>query len=182
VTDPLPTEHSWRERRKYVEPLVKPSLCWLQRQRDAHQQPTLGVFKPRNIKRLLIEDEADPDWSEGELQILRQRTLFGDRAPKTELKKVPYKFSYEFECDDPLCKGHRLMCSDWEMGESWRKWSAEYGERWQEKFRQRYEREIVADCDTHFYVGTIHKNPRSWVIVGLFYPPKLPDTPLFSAL
>ena len=26
--------------------------------------------------------------------------------------------------------------------------------------------------DTHFYVGTVHGHPNSWIIVGLFYPPK----------
>jgi hypothetical protein len=77
VTDHLPTEHGWRERRKLVGPLVKPSLCWLQRERDRQQYPTLGIFKPRRIMRLVIESEAEPDWSESELQILRRRTPAG---------------------------------------------------------------------------------------------------------
>jgi hypothetical protein len=25
--------------------------------------------------------------------------------------------------------------------------------------------------DTHFYVGKIHRHPKEWIIVGLFYPP-----------
>lgn len=28
-----------------------------------------------------------------------------------------------------------------------------------------------AQCDTHFYVGTVHRHPTEWIIVGLFYPP-----------
>jgi hypothetical protein len=26
--------------------------------------------------------------------------------------------------------------------------------------------------DTHFYVGTVHQHPATWIIVGLFYPPR----------
>jgi hypothetical protein len=47
VTDPLPTEHGWREKRKFVGPLVKPSLCWLQRERDRQQYPTLEYLEPK---------------------------------------------------------------------------------------------------------------------------------------
>ena len=30
--------------------------------------------------------------------------------------------------------------------------------------------------DTHFYVGTIHQHPGEWIVVGLFYPPKVSPT------
>ncbi len=33
----------------------------------------------------------------------------------------------------------------------------------------------------HFFVGTVHKNPKSWIIVGLFYPPKPDELPLFPS-
>jgi len=181
VTEPLPTDHGWRARREIIEPLVKPSLCWLQRERDRCQFPTLGIFKPKQIRRLVMEREPQPEWSEAELQILRRRTLFNETpSPKTELVKVPFKFSYDFDCDDAECRGHRLMCSDWEMGESWRKWQGEYRDKWETAFREKYEAHMIQDCDTHFYVGTVHKNPRSWIIVGLFYPPKPAATPLFD--
>ena len=28
----------------------------------------------------------------------------------------------------------------------------------------------AADRDTHFYVGTILAHPRSWVVIGVFWP------------
>ena len=182
VTEPLPTDHHWQARKQVVIPMVTPSLCWLQAERNKNQRPTLGIFKPKRIRRLVIADEKNPEWSEGELQILRQRTLYADTVPKKDLEKVPYKFSYEFECDAPACTGHTLMCSDWEMGESWRRWRAEYGDGWRAKFRQKYEAHMMTDCDTHFYVGTVHQNPKSWIIVGLFYPPRLDEQPLFAGL
>ena len=64
------------------------------------------------------------------------------------------------------------MCTDWEMGQSYRKWKAQYGDGWEEKFRQRYESEMIEKYDTRFYVGTVHGHPHVWIIVGLFYPPR----------
>ncbi len=180
VTEPMSTQHAWRDRKAVVIPLVKPGLCWLQNERNRNQQPTLGIFKPKRIKRLIIAAEPNNEWAEGELQILRQGTLYGNVAGKAELEKVPFKFSYEFECAEAGCKSHTLMCSDWEMGEAWRKWRNEYGEDWRGKFVQKFETHMKDDCDTHFYVGTVNKNPKSWIIVGLFYPPKLAETPLFE--
>ena len=39
---------------------------------------------------------------------------------------------------------------------------------------------MIEKFDTHFYVGTVHRNPKSWIIVGLFYPPKPATTPLLD--
>jgi hypothetical protein len=63
------------------------------------------------------------------------------------------------------------------MGEAYRKWRATYGEDgWGEKFRQRFEMEVIEKNDTYFYVGTIHGHPHVWIIIGLFYPPHPPDS------
>jgi hypothetical protein len=94
-----------------------------------------------------------------------------DEAPARELQKIPFKFQYEFLCDHVTCSGHKLMCTDWEIGESYRTWRRDYGpDRWEQKFRLRYEREMIHLNDTHFYVGTLHGHPSTWIIVGLFYP------------
>jgi hypothetical protein len=64
-----------------------------------------------------------------------------------------------------------MSCTDWEMLQAYRSWKREYGDKWEEKFRQRFQTEMIQQRDTHFYVGTIHQHPGSWIIVGLFYPP-----------
>lgn len=93
------------------------------------------------------------------------------KAPASELEKIPYKFKYEFTCDEPSCSGHTLSCTDWEMGQSYRSWFRTYGPSgWETKFRHRYEEEMTNLNDTHFFVGTVHGHPASWIIVGLFYP------------
>jgi hypothetical protein len=169
LTDPLPTADAWRARKEVVLPLQAHCLCCLQREQKAQGFPTLGVFRPHSIRRLIME-EASPDWTVAQQAALSQGDLFRAQ-PKEKLEKVPYKFSYEFRCDHPECRSHTLMCADWEMGEAWRKWRNDYGDQWEEKFRQRFEAEMINKYDTYFYVGTVHKHPDAWIIVGLFYPP-----------
>jgi hypothetical protein len=31
----------------------------------------------------------------------------------------------------------------------------------------------ASDLDTHFYAGTILAHPKSWVVIGVYWPPKL---------
>jgi len=178
LTDPLPTTNEWNSRKNIVIPLRTPSLCYLKRERDKHQHPTLGLFRPKVIDRLRITP-TDAHWTQSQLEMLSQGHLF-QQPPRIELEKVPYIFSYIFRCDDDACTGHTMMCTDWEMGESWRRWSKDYGEDWQAKFRQRYEQEMIEKYDTHFYVGTIHQHPKNWIIIGLFYPPKPNNMRLFD--
>jgi hypothetical protein len=168
--EPLPTANEWRARKEIVYPLRSESLCQLQRERDANKYPTIGFFRPKLIKELRISP-AEPMWTQSQLDMLRQGTLF-DNPPLAQLEKLPYNFHYLFDCAEEGCKGHALGCTDWEMGQSYRKWTREYGEDWEEKFRQRYETEMIERNDTHFYVGTIHQHPHRWIIIGLFYPPK----------
>jgi len=163
----------WNARKEFIFPLRSHCLCCLMRKRDAEGHPTLGVFKPKKIEALDIT-RTESQWTPAQLAILRQGHLF-IKNPKAELEKIPYKFQYRFWCDDRECTSHTLICTDWEMGQSWRKWRTEYGARWEEKFRERYETEMIRKYDTHFYVGTLHRHPHVWIIVGLFYPPVAPQ-------
>jgi len=93
-------------------------------------------------------------------------------APARQLEKIPFAFSYVYVCDDPNCRGHTMTCVDWEMSQAYRNFSRTYRRGWEAKFRNRFEQEKIAKNDTHFYVGTIHGHPQSWIIIGLFYPMK----------
>ena len=168
-------ERNWRARKEIVFPLKSHCLCCLIKQRDANQHPTLGFFKPRSIMRLRITPE-DPEWTPAQLAMLRQEHMFA-HAPVRELEKVPYSFRYQFQCDHDECPTHTPMCTDWEMGQSWRQWRIDYGNIWEEKFRQRYENEMINQFDTHFYVGTVASHPNRWIIIGLFYPPRVAGDP-----
>jgi len=170
IVGDVPPDNEWQARKDVILALKSESMCAIQKQRDDYGSPTLGIFKP-TIKRLIIEPAESPNWSQDELAALGQRDLFDD-GPPSELEKIPFDFRYEYRCSDPSCKGHSMKCTDWEMCQSWRSWRTKYGTNWEEPFRLRYEQEMIQKFDTHFYVGTLHKHPSAWIIVGLFYPPK----------
>lgn len=165
----LPSVNKWRARKTLVRSLKSKSLCTLQDERDQNRAPTLGFFRPKRITKFTIEPTTS-EWTAGELAKLRQYPLFG-KLPRNELKKVPYIFKYDFICDDKNCRSHSLSCTDWEMGASYHHWFAKYGVNWEKLFRKKYEKEMIQEKDLHFYVGTVHKHPDAWIIVGLFYPP-----------
>jgi hypothetical protein len=169
LSEPLPTINNWQERKTRVLPLMSRSLCFLNSERDRNNEPTLGLFKPRTIERLLIKPADAPNWTEEELKWLRQSSMFGN-SPPTHLEKLPYEFSYKFKCEEAGCIGHTLSCNDWEMGAAYWKWTREYGSQWEEKFRETFQAKMLNN-DTHFFVGTVHGHPNRWIIIGLFYPP-----------
>ena len=178
------TAPSWQARQRYIRPLVSRSLCELRRTQQQHGSPTLGIFKPGKISKLVIKP-IDPNWNARQteaLNALNQGSLLPRAAPLQRLEKIPFEFSYSFQCADSACNGHTLMCTDWEMGQAYRAWHKEYGPGWEAKFRLRFEAEMTRKFDTHFFVGTLHQHPDNWIIVGLYYPPRPEPSALFPEL
>lgn len=165
---PLQTKDSWKARKDIALPLQTPSLCYLQKNWK-QSGDTIGIFKPRTIQKFVIERDT-PDWTPAEREKLLQYSLY-DKNKLIPLEKIPYKFSYRFKCNDPHCNEHKLMCVDWELGESYRRWREKYGDRWEWALMNRYETDMALKYDTWFYVGTVHGHPNAWIIIGLFYPP-----------
>ena len=178
------SEASWQAKQRYIRPLLAKSLCSLQKVQQEKGSPTLGIFKPESINRLSIK-AVDPAWNARQLEALsslNQMNLIPRAAPTQPLEKIPFEFSYSFRCADVTCNGHNLMCTDWEMGQAYRAWRREYGNGWEDKFRQRFEGDMQNRFDTHFFVGTLHQHPNNWIIVGLYYPPRPRLAPLFGDL
>jgi hypothetical protein len=179
IGETVSAANEWRARKDLIKPLLSPSMCDKRHEREKNGAPTLGIFKPAELKRLIIQPADPPDWTPQQLVDLKQTLLF-KTSPAQTLEKIPYEFRYEFRCAEENCTGHQMMCTDWEMCQSYRRWRREYGKDWEGKFRQRYEDELINKRDTHFYVGTIHQYPNSWIIVGLFYPPRPAMDDLFG--
>lgn len=169
ASEPLTTAKDWQERKNIVYPLKSDSLCSLQLARERSRHPTLGIFRPKSIHGFDIEPSS-PSWSPAEHAKLLQYSIFGQSVAQV-LEKIPYSFSYRFTCDNPDCRGHRLACVDWELGQAYRRWRREYGDRWEQAIRRRFETYMILERDTHFFVGTIRAHPGAWIIIGLFYPP-----------
>jgi hypothetical protein len=75
VSPVLPSDGNWRERKRYVDPLKRHCMCCIKRERDAAGYPTLGIFKPKIIEKLIIK-ATDANWTQAQLDILRQNNLF----------------------------------------------------------------------------------------------------------
>lgn len=171
VGEPMPaSDRGWRRRMAALPPVSR-SLEEIQaaQRRDG---TSLGMIRPKEIRRLVI-GKAKP-WSEKQKAALRQERLdLGEAllAELGELEQIPYTFGYEFSCDDERCTGHTIQIFDWEIGESYRRWSRSDPNRWEEMIRQRYERELPAR-DLHFVVGNLAKRRRTFVIIGLVRPPR----------
>jgi hypothetical protein len=168
LNESLSTEHDWAQRRAFLEPLRQRSL---ERICDEHESTSvsLGFFRPKRIDSLIIEPTANT-WTDAQMTALYQQQFFDTDKPPI-LEKIPFDFKYRYTCDDPKCSGHVQSIVDWEIHQSYRKWRKEYGDKWEEKLRQRYEYEMQHKNDTHFIVGTMREHPKSWIIIGLFYPP-----------
>ena len=82
----IQTYRNWQARKNIILPLAAPSLCYLQRTRT-DTGVTLGIFKPRIIRRLIIEQEENPDWTEQELAVLKQQSMFDTISVKA-LEKI----------------------------------------------------------------------------------------------
>ncbi len=183
--EPIPTKKGgdWSERARYVLPKGSRSMEDLKDQQET-DDTSLGIFKPKEVYDLVIS-RAEPDWNDGFKHALKQARLWEDRTVSREPpRKVPYKFHYRFACDDPRCNGrHKMMIEDWEVSALfWR--LVDQGEAHEEaakKVRSKFLDELCGPRkDTHFFVGTILAHPRSWVVIGVFYPTIKDQLSLFS--
>ena len=160
----------WAERKKYVLANGTQNMCHL----NSIDQKirSLGIVKPKEVKDVKVEP-VDSDWKPSVKERRRQLTLLEKTKP---LMKIPYKFSYVFECNDPDCKGHKMMDEDWEVGQLYRRMLRRYKVEQTacEKVRSKLLNDLCSPKrDIYFYVGTVYKH-NTWVIVGTFCPPKDP--------
>lgn len=168
---------NWAERARYALAKKARSMEELQDRRKA-DRTSLGIFKPKKMHDLVVSPD-DPDWQAGFKAALQQARLWETRTVSKEPpRKVPFKFHYKFECDDPRCKGHRMMIEDWEVGALfWRLVDQGLSHKdAADKVREKFLSELCGpDKDAHFFVGTILAHPKTWVVIGVFYPKVQPE-------
>jgi len=165
---------SWPERAKYALAKRSRSMEELYEQQKV-DRTSLGVIRPKRVIDIEITPD-EPEWKPQFLDALKQQRLWDDRkATQEPPRKVPWKFHYRFECDDPRCNGnHRMMIEDWELGALF--WNCvdkgDDSDTAASKVKQKFLTQMCApDRDTHFFVGTILEH-GTWVVIGVFWPPK----------
>lgn len=96
VGQPLSSDHGWRERREIIDKMPCRTVKQLRSAYD-EDKTSLGIVKPTKVLDLEIEP-ADAEWKPEWQALYSQLRLFGD--PPKPLTKIPYKFTYVFECED----------------------------------------------------------------------------------
>lgn len=172
--EPIPTRRGgdWSERGRYVLKNVAASMEEL-RSRQECDKTSLGIFRPREITDLLIIPD-DTEWKRSFLDELRQTRFWDTRTKSREPpRKVPWRFQYRFRCDNARCKGHKMTNEDWEVGALYWKLVDEGATPAEAaaQVKQKFLDEVCSPTrETYLYVGTVLAYPRSWLVIGTFWP------------
>lgn len=169
----------WDERRRFLEPYLDTDLEWLRA-----TNRSLGLVKPKKISNFLLQDRiSEPgEIVTAEKMEEAQQQLLGDWEPellkksRTPPEELPW-LGYEFTCHGTNCRGHKMMCIDWEIQELYRSGAKREGQT--VGFDKTHQKAMwMAGRDLYLIVGTTWRY-GNWMIVGLFYPPQAPlsDSP-----
>jgi len=182
IGEKIDTHHDWAQRKEWLEPHIMESFKALEPRRQTSQQ-TLGVLRVSRLLGLDITPVKETQWNEKELANLTREGLFDEPTEKRPLlDKLPFGFHYRYECETPNgVEAHRHKITDWEAGALYRHCMRSHGPCWQEPFRAKLEDEF-RNKDLMFLMGTMHRFPDQWLIVGLIYPPKQKPSEQLSLL
>ena len=177
---PIPSTDGWARRRRFVEPLMAQSMCDLLR-RQRRDGTSLGVFRPKQVLDLVIEER---DIKSEKVEIARawaaQPSLLGglgadERGQQVrELEQVPWTFKLRYECEDSSCRTHTQSIIDWEIATYFRRVRGRSD--WRERMRRRWLGDLCrGDRDTALFVGNQHQHPTSFLVLGVWWPPRRPE-------
>ncbi len=168
----LDTQNYWQERRQCILAFQSRSIAELQA-----EQKSLGLIKPKKISSYFYR-ATSRDWSAKQQAIQDQGDFF---EPSVNLEKIPYQFGYRFtEVDDSK---HSYTISDWEIMQLYRTCrdnssAKTLNEREVEalrKVKEKLQDDFLSNKDLYFIVGNLKNHARTFMIIGLFYPPKLTE-------
>jgi len=177
VGEPISTRDNWRSRREIIDTLPHNTVQQL-KELYTTQGISLGVVRPKRILDLKVQP-VERNWPAKYQSLWRQMRLFGEQKP---LRKIPYKFQYVFECEDSD-NPHNVMNIDWELGVLFLKECDRLGSEdaaIQSVKHNFFKQMCRDDRDTRFFMGTRYPY-NEWLVLGTFWPPKLPhDKTLFD--
>jgi hypothetical protein len=184
TVDHLDTDDGWVARSEWV---LRPSnvfesveALWKAQEDDS---TSLGLVKPKTIKRVYVEklpDSARNEWDMQRENAFAQRDLFVDvEAVKKELVFMPVRYRIAFDCRGAGCKGRDMQVLDWGMYVLSRKMYAQKGgSAGAEKAVIAKINEVTdaAKKDAYFFLGNMVAHPKSFMVVGFYYPPLVKPT------
>jgi hypothetical protein len=163
----------WEKRNEYLIPTASESMCEILRLQKINRK-SLGMFKPKDVSEFKMIKEED-EWSPAE-QVIQLSLVEPNIDP---VERLPFSFKYYFRCNDKSCNGHKMKLIDWEAGELYRKLKNKYLDNYsliEEKMREKWLVQLFSSKrNTYFFVGNIRAYPNSFVILGVFWPPKVTE-------
>jgi hypothetical protein len=186
IIEDLNTQNHWRERKIVVldeGPKIYSSKRELIEDSKEPKNISLAVFKPARFTDFIIEED-EREWKGTFQKNLHQKDLFDERGGKGDrdiVKKLPFKFYYEFEDKDG--ESSQLMIEDWEIGALY--WNCLRNADGNEqvacrKVRDMYWDNFINNKDLYLFLGTTfqwhtRRSHNPFVIIGVFYPPMDPQ-------
>ena len=167
------TENAWANRIRVIQGHLVESIEELERRRQASGE-TLGFVGPVEILSLDIRASKNPEWTDADIKILTQESLFDseDVHKLKLLKKLPHEFRYTYRLHtDNVHAESQHLITDWEAGALYWNCLNSGCDDWEIPFRERLMYDFSRK-DLYFMMGTVHRFPDTWLIVGLYYPPK----------
>lgn len=166
-------ENTWNKRNNIILPLLNKSVEELEDLKK-NENISIGLIKPKQYTFYLKKEIKDITIHESKSY---QKTLTGEKIIIPD--EIPNAFAYRFSCNIPNCKGHDMICEDWEIRESFREWRKRYNfDELKNKLIEKYDI-WMKERDLYFVIGTT--NPyNKFVIIGLYYPPKRKDKEIIS--
>ena len=161
------------ENYKTIKKILDKNLTTLEELKEkGHREVSLGVIKP--IITDFIEEKSN---TFGKLKERgKQLTIFGKSIIRID--PAEKRFSYVFKCGNPKCKGHKMMCEDWELAELYRhcrdyRKIGKYKDDKEvfEKIKLKMLDFMIKKSEIYFIVGT-HYRFNTFIIVGIIYPKK----------
>jgi hypothetical protein len=181
VQEEVPTgkDGVWEARRKLVLKNVQTSKRTIIEGAHANKF-SLVVFKPKKFIKFTWEAAEEREWDPNKIAALeddrKQLDIFeGLQDPFKVVKKIPYKFFYEFE--DEAGEKSRLMIEDWEIGALY--WNCfkttNHENETCEQVKKKYWDDFVLTKDVYLFLGTtkeyhFKKAPNPYLVVGVFPP------------
>jgi hypothetical protein len=174
--DVITTRQEWRQRRKLMLPNVQSNMQQIIKAAyDTKRWKSLFMFKPAKIIKFNVIDCSSSEKINRKKEILLHSLNIGESL----VEDIPYKFSYTFI--DSFGKISTLQLLDWEIYQLTRKLIRVHKNNFSaigSALKNKYFDDIACKRDVYFFLGSnrywhIRKSKNPFMIIGLFYPPKL---------
>lgn len=174
IIEQLDTKDRWNRRKSIIFPTISKSMCEILKNYEIEDK-SLGMFKPININ--FVWEKAIVKYKNDRESYYAQLSFFNRQKNTPEI--IPFDFRYKFYCyDESNCQGHDYSIVDWEIAQAYRDWRWKYKpeELLLNKIKERWlDRICNPKNDIYFYVGNLKRFRDKFMILGIFYPPKLDE-------